>query len=185
MIAYEEQRQKLLVDSPDLRCSSPAFHHDEMISVSTLDLYIFRITSGARFQVICCFFICSIQRPSDFPAEAASLPSFVFGKLSGYLVKLGTVTELCQCFLLFRVLLALVSIRSRICDQEARYPLTRMCLVLIAVAALSLLGPPASLSLFAPLFALPFSPPLAAFVPPASFFLGVILIKLRNDSLEQ
>ena len=66
-----------------------------------------RVPGRARLQLIRRFLECCIERASDFPAKTSPLPSFIFGKLSGYLIELGTITQLSDGFFLFRVFLAL------------------------------------------------------------------------------
>lgn len=121
-----------------------------------LHLHKLRVPRRARLQLIRRFLERCIERASDLPAKTAPLPSFVLGKLSGYLIELGTVTQLGDGFFLFGMFLALRmvsawgtlrnvkkmhsemngSIRREGRRGWGRH--TRICRALIALAGLSL-----------------------------------------------
>jgi hypothetical protein len=78
-----------------------------MIPVPRLHLHELGISGRARLKLIRRFLERSVEGASHFPAKAPTLPSFIFGELSGYLVELGTVTQLSDSLFLFRMFLAL------------------------------------------------------------------------------
>lgn len=90
-----------------------------MIPVPRLHLHELRIPCRARLKLIRRFLECSVERASHFPAKASTLPSFIFGELSGYLIKLGTVTQFGDSLFLFGMFLALEDFQHGF-DQKLR-----------------------------------------------------------------
>lgn len=78
-----------------------------MITESCFSFREDRTRRRARFESESDFFKLGIEAAPSLPSQRATLPSFVLGILSRYIIKLGAIPEFSQGFFLLRVLLTL------------------------------------------------------------------------------